>query len=121
MGSNYSVENGAGLTRHAYYTTHNIVMLLKQMQYSPLQSDFEAGLPIPGFEGSLSNAPIGLMGHAHIKTGTLNDVRAYSGYLYTKSGHKYIVSIVATGVNTNDEQEMKLLDEFIRRMLMRLN
>lgn len=121
VSNGYSVENGAGLTRHAHYTTHNIVTLLQQMQHSPLQSDFEASLPMPGFEGTLSESPIGLTGNAHIKTGTLNDVRSYSGYVYTNNGHKYIVSIVANGVNTNDTNEMNLLDGFIRRILKRLN
>lgn len=121
VSNDYSVENGAGLTRYAYYTTHNVVKLLEQMQHSPLQSDFEASLPMPGFEGTLADAPIGLTGNAHIKTGTLNDVRAYSGYVYTNNGHKYIVSIVANDVNTKDAGEMELLDDFILRTLKRLN
>ena len=50
-------------------------------------------MPLVGFDGTMRNRlkGQGVAGQAHVKTGTLNDVRAIAGYVLAASGKYYVV------------------------------
>jgi serine-type D-Ala-D-Ala carboxypeptidase/endopeptidase (penicillin-binding protein 4) len=94
----FKLENGAGLSRHEYFTAKNVTHLLSVANKSALSKQFEATLPSPGRAGTLRQSFPKLRGKLYAKTGTLNDVSAYSGYLYAKDGKKYIIVLIANDV-----------------------
>ena len=114
------LENGAGLSRYEKVNVNNIARLLLLAQQSPLQAAFEASLPTPNGEGTLKNVLIEYNGRLHIKTGTLNDTRAYSGYFYSKNGHKYVVSMLGN-INTQDKNSMAEFDVLFANLLQQLD
>lgn len=116
-----SLENGAGLSRYEYFTTQNIVNLLRLAKNSLQQANFEATLPVPGQEGSLRNRFLDYRKQLHAKTGTLDDTMALSGYFYAKSGKKYIFSIVANNFDTTNAKNVELFNSWVNELLISLS
>lgn len=95
------IDNGAGLSRTGRLTAVGLAGMLDAAWRSPLMPEFISSLAISGVDGTvkrrLRNGDA--KGMAHLKTGTLRDVRALAGYVLGASGKRYIlVSIV------NDER-----------------
>ncbi|MFO7581614.1 D-alanyl-D-alanine carboxypeptidase/D-alanyl-D-alanine-endopeptidase [Guyparkeria sp.] len=85
------VENGSGLSRVARLTPRQIGDMLESAWKSPYMAEVMASLPMSGIDGTMRKRLSDMRGHAHIKTGTLRDVRAGAGYLLSKSGRRYVV------------------------------
>ena len=68
----------------------SLSQLLRAAYASPLFSEFESALPIVAIDGTLKRRFNGspLVGSAHLKTGTLRDVSALAGYVYTATGRR---------------------------------
>jgi D-alanyl-D-alanine carboxypeptidase/D-alanyl-D-alanine-endopeptidase (penicillin-binding protein 4) len=114
------IENGAGLSRHEQFSAHNLVTLLMLANNSTVQPSFEASLPIAGEEGTLANNFLTFGTRLHMKTGTLNDTRAYSGYFYALDGHKYAFSILAH-IDTTQDAENQALNMWVEHLFTQLN
>jgi serine-type D-Ala-D-Ala carboxypeptidase/endopeptidase (penicillin-binding protein 4) len=88
-----SLENGSGLSRDEHITALSLADLLQAANSSPVAQVFVDSLPIVGVDGTmrhrLTNEPVN--GNAHIKTGTLRDVRAIAGYVASADGNSYVV------------------------------
>ena len=56
--------------------------------------DLAASLPALGLDGTLRRQRQNV-GLAHLKTGSLNDVTAYAGYVHGAQGRRYILVAVA--------------------------
>ena len=87
------LENGAGLSRAERISPHSMAMLLQAAQDSPLQPEFEASLPIIGVDGTLKKRlhESAAASHAHLKTGSLEGVKAIAGYVQSRSGKQWIM------------------------------
>jgi D-alanyl-D-alanine carboxypeptidase/D-alanyl-D-alanine-endopeptidase (penicillin-binding protein 4) len=85
--------NGSGLTREEHVSALSLADLLQNANASPVAQVFIASLPVAGVDGTMRNrlrsAPVD--GKAHIKTGTLRDVRAIAGYVAADNGETYVV------------------------------
>ncbi|HEY1996477.1 MAG TPA: D-alanyl-D-alanine carboxypeptidase/D-alanyl-D-alanine-endopeptidase [Paraburkholderia sp.] len=88
-----SLDNGSGLSRDEHVTALSLADLLQAANASPVAQVFVDSLPVAGVDGTMRNRltsqPVG--GNAHIKTGTLRDVRAIAGYVASADGVSYIV------------------------------
>ncbi|RDU99710.1 D-alanyl-D-alanine carboxypeptidase/D-alanyl-D-alanine endopeptidase [Trinickia dinghuensis] len=88
-----TLVNGSGLSRAEHVSAHSLADLLQNANASPVAQVFVASLPIAGVDGTMRNRlrdePV--LGNAHIKTGTLNDVRAIAGYVAADNGQSYVV------------------------------
>lgn len=86
------LENGAGLSRIERVSARNLVRILQAVYTSPYFSEFESALPIVAVDGTLkrrfTDTPVA--GRAHLKSGTLQDVRALAGYVLNRSGQRVI-------------------------------
>ena len=84
------LENGAGLSRVERIDAAALTQLLRAAWKTPLFAEFESALPIVAIDGTLkrrfNGSPLG--GHAHLKTGTLRDVSALAGYVFTARGER---------------------------------
>ncbi|NML33536.1 D-alanyl-D-alanine carboxypeptidase/D-alanyl-D-alanine endopeptidase [Paraburkholderia antibiotica] len=88
-----TLENGSGLSRDEHITALSLADLLQRANASPVAQAFVESLPIAGVDGTMRNRLTnqGAGGNAHIKTGTLRDVRAIAGYVASADGNSYIV------------------------------
>ena len=88
-----TLANGSGLSRDEQVSALGLAELLQAANASPVAQVFVASLPIAGVDGTmrnrLRNEPV--LGNAHIKTGTLRDVRAIAGYVAAANGETYVV------------------------------
>lgn len=94
-------ENGAGLSRHEKLTTGHMVELLTTIYHSPDYDKFRLSLPTPAESGTLASDYSHFNQQLYAKTGTLDDVKAYSGYFLAHNGHNYAISIIANNIKTN--------------------
>lgn len=87
------LENGAGLSRNERISAHSMGRLLLAAYRSPHFSELESALPIAATDGTLKKRFNGsaFAGHAHLKTGSLKDVRALAGYLVDRDGRRLAV------------------------------
>lgn len=95
------LENGAGLSRIERVSAQLLSELLRAAYHSPLFSEFESTLPIVALDGTLKRRFNGsaLSGNAHLKTGTLRDVSALAGYVYTASGRRVAFVMLVNHAN----------------------
>jgi D-alanyl-D-alanine carboxypeptidase/D-alanyl-D-alanine-endopeptidase (penicillin-binding protein 4) len=90
------MENGSGLSRHGRVSAKHIAQLLLDAYQHPQREVFIDSLPIMGVDGTLRKRMRGthVAGHAHLKTGTLNNAKALAGYVTTDNGETYVVAIL---------------------------
>ena len=97
------LENGAGLSRTERISARSLGRLLLAAYNNPNFSEFESALPIIAVDGTLkkrfNDSP--LAGHAHLKTGTLKDVRALAGYVFNRSGKRVIFVMLVNHANAD--------------------
>jgi D-alanyl-D-alanine carboxypeptidase/D-alanyl-D-alanine-endopeptidase (penicillin-binding protein 4) len=100
------IENGAGLSRLERISAGNMGRLLLAAFASPVMPEFVASLPLAGSDGTMRRRLNGrsISGRAHIKTGTLTDVRALAGYVLAASGKRYAVVALVNHANAAGTQ-----------------
>ena len=87
------LDNGCGLSREEHISALSLANLLQNANASPVAQVFIDSLPVVGVDGTMRNrlTNAGVEGNAHIKTGTLRDVRAIAGYVAAENGETWIV------------------------------
>lgn len=90
------LENGSGLSRKERISPRHLAQLLQRATHSPFYAELEASLPILGMDGTVKRRfhDSELAGHAHLKTGTLDDVKSMAGYVESSHGKKWIVVFI---------------------------
>jgi D-alanyl-D-alanine carboxypeptidase/D-alanyl-D-alanine-endopeptidase (penicillin-binding protein 4) len=88
-----AIENGAGLSRDTRIAAADMGALLKFAWRQPYMPEYLASMSIAGLDGTLSRRFRGtpLIGTAHLKTGSMDDVTAVAGYLQSRSGRRFAV------------------------------
>jgi D-alanyl-D-alanine carboxypeptidase/D-alanyl-D-alanine-endopeptidase (penicillin-binding protein 4) len=91
--SGLEVDNGSGLSRNARIRADSLGNLLISAWQRPWMPDFVASLPVAGRDGTARRRLGGSQasGYAHLKTGTINDVKAVAGYVLDQGGQRYAV------------------------------
>jgi D-alanyl-D-alanine carboxypeptidase/D-alanyl-D-alanine-endopeptidase (penicillin-binding protein 4) len=87
------MDNGSGLSRSGRVSARHLGELLAYAWRSPLMPEYVSSLPIPGVDGTLRRrlGESSAAGHAHIKTGYLDGVRAIAGYITDGRGRTFVV------------------------------
>ncbi len=91
------IENGSGLSRNERISAATLGRMLVAAYQSPTMPEFISSMPLAGYDGTMRQRlkTRSVAGNAHIKTGSLNDVRAIAGYVLAASGKRYaVVSII---------------------------
>ena len=87
------MENGSGLSRAERTSAREMGRILEAAWKSPYAAEFISSMPIVALDGTmrkrLRNTP--MAGQAHIKTGTLNNVRAIAGFSRDSNGNSWAV------------------------------
>lgn len=111
------LENGAGLSRIERISADALNQVLQAAYHSPLFSEFESALPIVAIDGTLKRRFNGssLTGNAHLKTGTLRDVSALAGYVFTAGGQRVSFVMLVNHANANrSEAAQRALLEWVQ-------
>lgn len=87
------MENGSGLSRAERISAREMSKILQAAWNSPYSAEFISSMPLAGKDGTmrrrLRSTP--MAGEAHIKTGTLNNVRAIAGFSRDNKGKTWAV------------------------------
>jgi D-alanyl-D-alanine carboxypeptidase/D-alanyl-D-alanine-endopeptidase (penicillin-binding protein 4) len=79
------IQDGSGLSRQNLVSPEAFCRFLYAMTSSPAFDVFLASLPSPGFTGTLEynmkGQPEALRSRIKVKSGSMNGVRCYSGYI----------------------------------------
>ncbi len=89
-----ALENGSGLSRIERINAKHLVQLLLLAHRSAVMPEFVSSLPLVAVDGTMKKRLSGsaVAGQAHIKTGSLSDVRAIAGYVLDASGRTVAVA-----------------------------
>lgn len=92
--SELKLANGAGLSRNSRMTARHLGEMLSYAYAQPYMPEYVSSLSVAGLDGTLSRRfrNGALTGMARIKTGSLDDVSAFAGYLQAKDGKRYVVA-----------------------------
>jgi D-alanyl-D-alanine carboxypeptidase/D-alanyl-D-alanine-endopeptidase (penicillin-binding protein 4) len=89
------LENGAGLSREERISARHLGAVLLAAWQSPYMPEFLASLPILSMDGTLRHrSGGGLAGRAHLKTGSINNVRAQAGIVLDERGRRMAVVVL---------------------------
>jgi serine-type D-Ala-D-Ala carboxypeptidase/endopeptidase (penicillin-binding protein 4) len=92
------MADGSGLSRYNYVTADFITALLERMYLDPRHRDpFMGTLAVAGKEGTVATRlrKTRAEGNARVKTGSISNMRALSGYVQTRDGETLAFSIIA--------------------------
>jgi D-alanyl-D-alanine carboxypeptidase/D-alanyl-D-alanine-endopeptidase (penicillin-binding protein 4) len=94
--SEFTFENGAGLSRESRITATDMAALLGFAWEQPYMPEYLASMSLTGLDGTLSRRFLDseLVGKAHLKTGSLDHVTAIAGYLQARSGRRFTVVVM---------------------------
>ena len=87
------IENGSGLSRIERVSADMLGHLLLLAWQRPWMPEYISALPIAGVDGTARRRlrDSAANGRAHIKTGSLNGVRAIAGYVLDRNGRRHAV------------------------------
>jgi len=111
--------DGSGLSRYNYITPDTMVAILTHVQHDErLKSTFEATLPIAGHDGTLENRMRGTAadGNAHVKTGSLTNVRAMAGYVRSADGNTLAFAVFANNFENSSSVILTAFDSIVNRL-----
>ena len=95
------LENGSGLSRIERIPAATLGKILVSAFKSSVMPEFIASLPLLGYDGTMKKRlrSQDVAGHAHIKSGSLQDVRSIAGYVLAESGQRYAVVFLINHAN----------------------
>lgn len=108
------VDNGAGLSRDTRVNAVQLMALLRNLYHSAQAGTFIRSLAVAGESGTLEKRFRGeaLAGRVYGKTGTVNNVRAFAGYVQAQSGRVYALVIMGNGKSAVKSRYMQ--DDLMR-------
>ncbi len=121
------IQDGSGLSRQNLISPDFFCRYLEAIMSSPCFEDFVGSLPSPGGSGTLSvnmkNYPAETKNRIKVKSGSMNGVRCYSGYIIPREGCKEETIIFSIMVNncTAPTWKVRPLMDKIMGMLAEMN
>jgi D-alanyl-D-alanine carboxypeptidase/D-alanyl-D-alanine-endopeptidase (penicillin-binding protein 4) len=114
----FAVRDGSGLSRHNYLSAETLVRVLDAMRRHPSFGIFYDALPVAGVDGTIrarmKDTPAER--NVHAKTGTIDKVRALSGYVTTRDGRLLIFSLVANNFTVRSRDVDAAVDGILARL-----
>ena len=97
------LNDGSGLSRTNAISAEHYTQLLAFMHKDAL---FFKSLPISGKSGTLKSLCRGQLadGKIHAKSGSMNRIKSYAGYIYSSTGKKYAFAIIVNNFDGSSSQ-----------------
>ena len=110
------LENGAGLSRIERLSAESLGQLLLAAYHSPVMPELVASLPVAAADGTMKKRlnGAGAAGRAHIKTGSLDDVRAIAGYVLDATGRRWIVVCLINHPKVHNGNAYPIFDSILQ-------
>ena len=111
-----SLHDGSGLSQYNAITPRQIVYLLKYMKLESKYFDtYYNSMAIAGETGTLKNMFKGshAEGKLRAKSGTVSRVKAYSGYVISKSGREIAFSMIVNNFSCKSREAKAKLEELM--------
>lgn len=95
------LENGSGLSRKESISAENLGRLLVSAYGSSVMPEFMASLPLLAVDGTMRRRlkTDSAAGQAHLKTGSLADVRSVAGYVLDRRGRRHVMVFIVNHPN----------------------
>lgn len=97
------IRDGSGLSRENHISPEFFCQLLKAMMSSPVFEAYFESFPWPGGAGTLKymmqSVPEDIKARIRMKSGSMSDVRCFSGYIVPRSGSREDTIIFSIMVN----------------------
>ncbi len=117
------IKDGSGLSRQNYVSADFFCRFLEAMMQSPTFEEYVESLPSPGGDGTLKfnmkSYPEELRSRIKVKSGSMNGVRCYSGYIIPTEGTKAetIIFSILTGNCTSPTWKVRpMLDKLMAEL-----
>ena len=103
------LENGSGLSRIERITARHMGELLLAAYASPVMPELIASLPLTAVDGTMRKrlSRNVVAGQAHIKTGSLTNVRSIAGYVLDSRGRRVVVVFFVNHANAGNAQPVQ--------------
>jgi D-alanyl-D-alanine carboxypeptidase/D-alanyl-D-alanine-endopeptidase (penicillin-binding protein 4) len=110
------LDNGAGLSREERISARHLGQVMLAGYRSPYMPEFMSSLPVSGEDGTMQRRHSGteLDGRTHLKTGTINGVRAMAGYLLDQRGRRVVVVSLHNDPRLNSAVGERVQDAILR-------
>lgn len=103
------IDNGSGLSRRTRVSARSLTRVLQRIWTSPQGAVMRDSLPVAGVDGTmrwrLNKTPV--VGHAWLKTGSLDGVRSIAGYVRGDSGQVYALTMMVNGRDARRSMPMQ--------------
>ena len=111
----FFIEDGCGLSRSNAFSAGNLVSLLSYMKKSKNFDAFYESLPVAGKTGTISGMFNGTVaeGNLRAKSGSLNRVRCYAGYLTTKTGKEVAFAILVNNFGCTQSEIKNRIEKLL--------
>jgi D-alanyl-D-alanine carboxypeptidase/D-alanyl-D-alanine-endopeptidase (penicillin-binding protein 4) len=117
----YIIADGSGLSRYDFVTEEALVKLLQLFHDRPADAaPFTATLPVAGRDGTLARRLTGTPaeGRVRAKSGSIDNVRALSGYVDTAGGDTLVFSMIANNFSLPVAEIDAAVDKALLRLIM---
>ena len=116
--SGLSLKDGSGLSRKNAVSASHFCQLLETIYKSEMYTDFKGSLSIAGEIGTLKYVCRKQKGANRIfaKSGTLSNVKAYSGYVQSINGKNLAFAVIANNFNCSKSQIVKKMELIFNAM-----
>jgi D-alanyl-D-alanine carboxypeptidase/D-alanyl-D-alanine-endopeptidase (penicillin-binding protein 4) len=118
-----SIQDGSGLSRQNYISSDFFCRFLLGMMESPHFEHFVNSLPSPGSDGSMiynmRKYSDSIKSRIKVKSGSMNGVRCYSGYVIPTDGGKedvIIFSLMINNCTASSTQMRNILDSMMAEL-----
>lgn len=113
-----TITDGSGLSRSNGISARNLTDLLTSMGKSKYASSFKSTLAVAGKSGTLSSVcrRQAASGRIKAKSGSMTRVKAYSGYVDSKSGKKLTFTVIINNFHGKSYQVKKKLEGLFNAM-----
>ena len=112
------IADGSGLSRLNRTTTDFLCRYLAAMKKEPYDDEFLQSMAKVGESGTaknmLPNLPMGIT--VRVKTGTMNGVKAYAGYIINSHGQTLTFAIVSNGHDCSDQVAAEKLNKILHKI-----
>ena len=90
------INDGSGLSRTNAISAQHYISMLEYMSKCKYADEFKKTLPIAGISGTLRSVCKGQAAQNRMfaKSGTMNRIKSYAGYIDGKSGKKYAFALI---------------------------
>ena len=112
------LKDGSGLSRSNGISATHFCTLLKAMNSSKNYALYLSTLPVAGKSGTLTGLCNGQAGEGRVlaKSGSMNRIKSYSGYINSKSGKKIAFAITINNFNGSSSQATAKIEQILNAL-----